>query len=73
MVIFDRSQTVSTTEADLICRLVDHGRPQILASYDLRRAKRLMGLGLVVQGRLSDRYFGASDAGSAFCAAFRMR
>lgn len=66
--IFERSQTVSVAEADLICRIFRHGRPMHLSSHDLRRARRLLALGLLVQGRLGDRYFGTSATGAAFVA-----
>lgn len=60
------SDTVSVTEADLMKRVSGHGKAMHLTGHDLRRARRLLDMGLMVQGRLSERYFGLSDAGSRF-------
>ena len=62
----DRSETVSVTEADLMRRVADNGKPLRLVAHDLRRARRLLSLGLMVQGRLSERHFGLSDRGTQF-------
>ncbi len=61
-----RSDTVSVPEADLMRQVSAHGKAKRLTAHDLRRARRLLSMGLMVQGRLGERYFGLSDKGTRF-------
>ncbi len=61
-----RSQSVTLADADLVCKLANSDRSEYLKGPDLRRARRLLGSGLLEQRRLGDRYFGVTSAGKTF-------
>lgn len=61
----DRAATVSVTEVDLLVRISAHERAMRLAGHDLRRARRILAMGLLEPGRLSDRHFKITAKGQS--------
>lgn len=74
----DRASTLSVPEVDLLERMFDessgkfHGDVR-LSRADLRRAKRLLDLKMVEQGRLSDKHYALMDKGKDFVKGLRKR
>lgn len=64
-----KSDTVSKKEADLAVFLLRQDAAAYLRGHDLPRARRLVELGLAVQGRLGERYFELTPKGREFAQA----
>lgn len=63
-----RDETISLPEIHLLRSLPSDGKAIRLAGADLRRAKRLLDIGMVDRGRLTEKHFGLSAKGRTFLA-----
>ena len=58
--------SVTPEDASMVCDLARFHGARYLTGQDLRRARRLAEVGLLEQGKLGDRYFGVTKAGTTF-------
>jgi len=62
-----KHETVSVEETDLAIRIRQSETPIFLTDRtDLKHARRLLRIGIAVQGRLGKKYFGLSPSGIEF-------